>query len=126
MSRTPKLRHAMTDPANADTGRALEGRTNFGRATGVDLKRLVRRFFRVWASHYPPIDESYNGTHIYFACAGSIRVGIGFIWPENIRCDLVRCHWKRTGFTIWLYRVGFGLRWRQPWPGSPNTKPSGQ
>jgi len=37
----------MTNLTKTDTGRALEGRSNFGAATGVVLKRLVRRFRRL-------------------------------------------------------------------------------
>lgn len=50
------------------------------------------------------------------ACAGPVRVGIGVVWPMNTPCRWLVCYWKRTGCTIWLWRIGVGVRWMMPWP----------
>lgn len=106
----------MTDSSKADTGRALEGRSNFGVATGVVLKHLVRLLPHCAYQHrYTPHEEpDWNGRHQWLFRVGPIRFGVGWITP--VLTPLDRVVFKRAptrGCTLWLWRAGIGWRWER-------------
>jgi hypothetical protein len=71
------------------------------------------RWVKLWRDSDPAEDQQENGCHRLCFTVCGVGGAAGIVTTNNIGCDWLRVFLRERGLTVWFWRVGFGIKWRE-------------